>query len=57
MTREMEEEDNAEYEETDFVSDIENEAGNVDDERREYPVYVPMDSMTVDQHITSQADY
>lgn len=56
MIREMQEEDNAEYLDIPFVSGVENEAGNVDDEKKSYPAYTPMDSHMIDHHITSHAD-
>lgn len=56
MIREMGEEDNAEYDEFTFESNIENEAGNFEEEKKEYPVYVSSDPQTIDQHIYSQID-
>lgn len=56
MIREMQEEDNAEYDEVPFESNIENEAGNFEEEKKEYPAYIPMSSDSVDYHITSQLD-
>lgn len=56
LLREIQEEDNAVYDETSFESNVENEAGNFDEEKKEYPVYIPTDSQIIDQHIYSQLD-
>lgn len=53
MIREMQEEDNAVYDEVPFESNVENEFGNIEPVKN---TYVPMDSQTVDYYITSQAD-
>ncbi len=57
LLREMQEEDNAEYDQVETVSDVENEAGNlIDEEKKEYPSYSPMDSQTVDYKISNFHD-
>lgn len=51
----MGEEDNSEYDEAEFVSDIENEFGNIEEE----PVvgfYTPTSPETIDYYITHQND-